>query len=223
MHATANPKATGIRIDRVAGDCYSRSRLNVKPRNQKPLAIAEKLHPAQHAFDLTNAFRDGAINMAFGTPGLPGGEVPTIHLQVTCELSTILTGMFRNNVTLQGRVFPYYRRSLLAFNFFSKQLLSENVRGLVRALNNPGLNETVFFTRAALCPICDGRGAPEVDMRPCKYCRYAWCSQRRMRRVRRDHGGYTLGPTLPASLLQQSDVLEVFSERPCIESRYNFS
>ena len=78
---------------------WSPFRFNARPRNQLPLAEAESLHPAKDAFDLTCAFRDGQIDVAFGTPGLPGGEVPTIHLQVAYELSHVLTGKFGGKAT----------------------------------------------------------------------------------------------------------------------------
>lgn len=67
-------------------------RFKTKPRNQVNLAEAEALHPANNAFDLASTFRDGEVGIAFGTPGLPGGEERTIMLGLTYELSALLTG-----------------------------------------------------------------------------------------------------------------------------------
>lgn len=36
-----------------------------------------------------------------------------------------------------------------------------------------GATKKIAFERRVQCPVCDGRGAPADDMRPCKVCRYS--------------------------------------------------
>ncbi|CBJ31620.1 Heat shock protein 40 like protein [Ectocarpus siliculosus] len=71
------------------------SRPATKPRKQIPVDEAESLRVREHPFNLRSLFRDGEIGIEFGSPGLPKGQTPTTHLAVSCELSTLLTGLQR--------------------------------------------------------------------------------------------------------------------------------
>lgn len=82
---------------------FFRVRLNVKPRNQLPLADVSRLNPRSDAFDLTSVFRDGDMHISFGKPGRPGGDVGNVYLQVTYGLSTILAGELDKPDTLINR------------------------------------------------------------------------------------------------------------------------
>lgn len=47
-----------------------------------------------------------------------------------------------------------------------------NARNVLACVSS-GVMTRVYFGKMVPCPICQGRGAPAEEMRPCKMCRYA--------------------------------------------------